>query len=591
MMKRTRILLLIALLLMPAISHAEDISLDKARRVAETFFNRLGATTRSSAQLTLVNADEVAATRSASEVAFYIFNRQGGGFVIVSALDAARPVLGYSVDHEFGTDDDMPENLAEWLDLYRQQIAERRKSGKPATAEELAYWQEANFMTRADLPQSISLNTANWGQGAPYNGLCPLDTAGKKTIAGCVAIAVSQVVYYHRYPRAGTGTLPGYTKKGITIPEVTLGHEYQWDKMLHKYKGASYTQEQADAVARFVYDIAVMAQASFGNSATSASTGSTVPRLRTYFGYDKGMIRYSRSYLDDSAWKAMLKEEIGNNYPVIFSATNASSGGGHAFVVDGYDSNDSFHVNWGWNGSSNGYYQLSAFGSYTIGQVAYTRIKPDAGNPIQYNLALRFSDGKGKGIEYVSGAATRGGSITVNLGLIYNYSYNSCSADISFGHFSKDGTLKSIMMDEPFHISLGSGSFYTSAHTGKVINITQPIERGDYVEPLFRPDGYTEWQHFYNAANPGNDIVGRLPLQIKDFSTLKYSLGSRKFTISTFTGSKFVITNSAGEEVRNGSIGSPNYILNMTDTEKYPSGKYTITITCGEQLLSFNVVI
>ena len=343
--------------------------------------------------------------------------------------------------------------------------------------------------------------------------------------------------------------------------------------------------------ARFVYDIAVMAQASFGNSATSASTGSTVPRLRTYFGYDKGMIRYSRSYLDDSAWKAMLKEEIGNNYPVIFSATNASSGGGHAFVVDGYDSNDSFHVNWGWNGSSNGYYQLSAFGSYTIGQVAYTRIKPDAGNPIQYNLALRFSDGKGKGIEYVSGAATRGGSITVNLGLIYNYSYNSCSADISFGHFSKDGTLKSIMMDEPFHISLGSGSFYTSAHTGKVINITQPIERGDYVEPLFRPDGYTEWQHFYNAANPGNDIVGRLPLHIKDFSTLKYSLGSRKFTISTFTGSKFVITNSAGEEVRNGSIGSPNYILNMTDTEKYPSGKYTITITCGEQLLSFNVVI
>ncbi|MBO4769019.1 MAG: C10 family peptidase, partial [Bacteroidales bacterium] len=367
MMKKARLLLLICLLLLPAFSQAEDISLSKARSVAETFFNNCGASTRSSSQLTLVNADEISATRSASDVAFYIFNRQGGGFVIISALDAAVPVLGYSLTDEFGTGDDMPENLAEWLDLYRQQIGERRRSGKAATADELVRWKEVTQSTRA-VPSSIELNTANWGQGAPYNGLCPLDTAGKKTIAGCTAIAISQVVYYHKHPNAGTGTLPAYTKNGISIKSVPLGHQYKYDKMLHKYKGATYTKEQSDAVARLVYDIAVMAQASFGSGSTSASTSAAVPRLRTYFGYDKGMIRYAHNFLDDTGWKDMLKEEIGNRYPVIFSATSSTSGGGHAFVVDGYDSSDRFHVNWGWNGSSNGYYQLSAFGAYTVSQ-------------------------------------------------------------------------------------------------------------------------------------------------------------------------------------------------------------------------------
>ena len=125
MIKKARILFLVCLLLLPAVLQAEDISLSKARSVAETFFNNYGASTRSSSQLTLVNADEVSATRSASEVAFYIFNRQGGGFVIISALDAAAPVLGYSLTDEFGTGDDMPENLKRALppiDELRKQL-------------------------------------------------------------------------------------------------------------------------------------------------------------------------------------------------------------------------------------------------------------------------------------------------------------------------------------------------------------------------------------------------------------------------------------------------------------------------------------
>ena len=594
MMKKARILLLICLLLLPAISQAEDISLNKARKVAETFFNRCGVTTRSSSQLTLVNAEEVAATRSASEVAFYIFNRQGGGFVIVSALDAARPILGYSIDHEFGTDDDMPENLVEWLDLYRQQIAERRRSGEPATAEELARWDEASFLTRADLPKSVDLHTAEWGQGAPYNRLCPLDTNGKKTIAGCTNIAISQVMFYHKHPHNGTGTIPGYTKNGITLPSIKLGHEYKWDIMLHKYKGATYTEEQADAAARIVYDVAVMGQASFGSSATSTSTTSSLPKTRTYFGYDKAMAKYARSYTDDAAWKAMMKEELAQLRPIIMTASS-TSGGSHAFVVDGYDSDDRFHVNWGWNGSSNGYYYISAFGSYTVGQIIWLNVKPDAGGSYVYNLFIRYTTQSGityKGIDYQGGTPTPGGSINVRFGAIYNYSASgqNFSGDVTFGHFSKDGTLKSLMMETPYHMSLSTGS-YSWASTLRELKITQEIERGDYVEPLYKPDGYTEWQHFHNAANPDDNIIGQFPLHISDFSTMSYAVGSRKFVISTFTGSKFVITNSAGEQVRTGTIGTTSYTLNMTDTTRYPSGKYHLTITCGAQSLDFDIIL
>ncbi|MBO4768292.1 MAG: C10 family peptidase [Bacteroidales bacterium] len=589
MTRRLHILLLIGLLLAPSAAQAEDISLDKARKVAESFFNRLGASTRSSSPLILVNADEVAATRSASEVAFYIFNRQGGGFAIVSALDAACPILGYSTDHEFGTGDDMPENLAEWLDLYRQQIAERRKSGKPATAEELARWEEASFPTRADLPRSVNLNTAEWGQGAPFNRLCPLDTNGKKTIAGCTNIAISQVMFYHKHPHHGTGTLPGYTKKGITIPALPLGHEYQWDKMLHKYKGVSYTEEQGDAAARIVYDVAVMGQASFGNSGTA--TAVSMSKLCTYFGYDKALIRYAHNSSDDASWKAIMKEEIARNLPIVMSGSSAS-GAAHAFVIDGYDASDRFHINWGWNGSSNGYYQLNAFGSYTLSQVIWTGIKPDDGGSFVYNMSIvtKFSGVTYKGIDYQSGTPTPGSSIKVRFGAVYNYSFTSFSGQYNFGHFSKDGTLKSIMMETPYTMTtLPANTFYGST-AQRELAITQPIERGDYVEALFRADENSEWQHFYNAANPNDNITGQFPLHISDYSTMSYAMGSRKFVISTFTGSKFVITKD-GEQVRSGTIGNTNYNINLSDTDKYPPGKYTFTITCGEQSLSFDVIL
>ena len=208
-----------------------------------------------------------------------------------------------------------------------------------------------------------------------------------------------------------------------------------------------------------------------------------------------------------------------------------------------------------------------------------------------YIMKTTFGGYSYKGLEYQSGAASVGSSINVRFGAVYNYSFTSFSGQYNFGHFSKDGTLKSIMMETPYTMTSLPANTYYGSSTQRELKITQPIERGDYVEALFRPDGNSEWQHFCNAANPGNAIIGQLPLHISDFSTVKYELGIRKLIITTFTGSKYTISDQNGEKLRSGTIGNTNYTINLTDTDKYPPGKYTFTITCGEQSLSFDVIL
>ena len=160
MIRRTKLFFVLALLLVPTLLLAEEISLNSARRTAETFLSKREGGTRANARLTCINVD--ATTRSGEPMDYYIFNREGGGFVIVSALDAAIPVLGYSLDKSFSLDEDMPESLADMLALYRYQIRARRASGASATAEERARWEDEGSLTRTERPVTVDLKTAEY---------------------------------------------------------------------------------------------------------------------------------------------------------------------------------------------------------------------------------------------------------------------------------------------------------------------------------------------------------------------------------------------------------------------------------------------
>lgn len=544
---RTKLILLFTLCLLPGVFslHAENITLNRARQTAEAFLAKRDPATRSAGRLTCINAD--GATRGTEQLEYYyIFNREGGGFVIISALDAAKPVLGYSLEKSFSLDEEMPENLAAMLELYRYQIRERRASGIPATKEELARWDEEVSPTRGERPVAVNLHTAEWGQGAPFNRFCPLDTNGKRTITGCTATAISEVMYFHRYPIAGTGTLPGYSKNnGITIEDRPLGHEYQWDKMLPKYKNVSYTDEEADAVARLMSDVGVMCQAKYGASSTSASSKNGVPLLATYFGYDKGVTFYFHNYLTDAQWKEALLEELGQGRPMICYANVPAGGAGHNFVIDGYDESGRFHVNWGWNGSSNGYFSVGAFyGGYNVGQIGYARIRPDQGGDYEPVAYLRRTTQSGvvyKGMVYTSGNVLPGSSFKMRFGAVYNETAITVTLQFTFALYDREGNFKCYLRDGSFSSSFTTGNYKWWSSATATIPSGTVIERGDYMEPLWRVSGETEWRRFDNAGNEEDQIDGRLPLDYRDFTSLSYDKASRTFTLSTFIGAVYTL--------------------------------------------------
>jgi hypothetical protein len=570
--------------ILPFSLSAEDITLGKARATAEMFFSNCGVSTRAGSSLTLVNAEEIAATRSASEAYYYIFNRKEGGFVIISALDAARPVLAYSFEHSFPIDGDMPENLRDMLALYRYQIKARRDSGEKATEEELSRWRIANTATRAGIPDAVDLQTPDWGQGAPYNRFCPLDTLGNRTITGCTATAICEVMYFYKWPKAGHGTLPGYTKdNNIVIPELTLGHEYQWDKMIPKYKNAVYTDEQADAVARLMYDVGVMCQAKYGVSSTSASSATGVPRLAEYFYYDKAITKEYHAYLTDDTWKDIVRNEVGSGRPMLMFSNIPAGGSGHNFVIDGYDAEGRFLVNWGWHGGSNGYYYVGAFyGGYNVGQIAFIGVRPDRGGNYVSNAYLRKTTSNGvlyNGMTYTSGNVIPGSQFKIRFGAVYNVATTQMDIEIQFGHFNKKGELKGYLRPSPLssNFTVGNYKWWSSVTITVPSDVT--IEKGDYMEPLYRGANEIEWKHFANSGEMSN-IVSKFPLDLRNASSISYTQGSQTFVLNSFIGVRWTLTDPDGMQIRSATTATTSTKLNLS---QYPSGTYTLDLEYGSQ--------
>ncbi len=584
-------ILAITLILSPAVLKAGNVSVKKATSVAETFFIKYGLTTRSGSTLKLINNSDIVLTRSGEETApFYIFNRAEGGFVIISGIEAAEPVLAYSLDNKFGDYDKMPDNLKFWLGLYKEQVDEHRLMGNGVTASERAKWDEALARTRADVPKAIDLQTPDFGQGDPFNRLCPLDSAGQTVVAGCVTIAAAQIMAFYKYPKHGTGILPGYEYKGIVVPDFPLGHDYDWDNILPKYQDVNFTDVQANAVATLVRDVAFMGQVEFNHSSTTGNTNFTFPNMRIYMGYDKSILRYPGWNMTQEEFKQAILGTLKKGEPVTFSGTS-TSGGGHAFVGDGYDENDKILINWGWNGSSNGYYISGVFGSYTKELIVYTNLKPDFGGEEQFNLQIQnttLNSVAYTGIMPQTCTLTKGGTITTKFGAIYNYGFVNFKGELTFAHMDRNGNIKGFMIDTPFEVPELEMKGKYGISTNFKLTIPADIERGDYVEPLFRYSGRTEWCHFYNALNNEDTVLGTLPLHLRDYTKIKYTKSTGAIALTTMRGSSYTITNADGTAVRSGKIASDSLSIKL---KTYGAGTYTLTITNGDQSISFQIKV
>ena len=394
-MKRTFFALLLTLFCVSISAKPVDVA--TARRVADTYMAAMGM--RNTAAL-------VDVTSQTPFTEFYVFTAEEGGFVLVSADDCVVPVLGYSTTSRFETKD-MPENILGWLQDYEKEIRYHKsmQDGEVQIGEAAMQWQTllAGAVPPAPLSTAVSpMLTTTWNQSPYYNNLCPQATSGDRSVTGCVATATAQVMKYYNHPTTGYGShtyTSDRTNNGVNynFPNLTANFgatTYQWSNMPNALTGAS-SATQLNAVATLMYHIGVAVEMSYSPDASGAhnyNTGGTIApssqtALMKYFKYRPDMAAIARDDYSDAAFSALLRAELDQQRPILYSGSNVSAG--HSFVFDGYNTSGQFHVNWGWGGSNNGYFTMGSLnpgvggiggnssGTYNVNNVALIGIRPN----------------------------------------------------------------------------------------------------------------------------------------------------------------------------------------------------------------------
>ena len=327
-------------------------------------------------------------TQADNEPAVYVFNGQEG-FVLVSANDDTRAVLGYSDNGRFDATD-IPENMQFWLQMYADELA-RYEANKPVLKAGQVALTRSKRAAATTYPTIVPiLGNVEWGQGTPYNNLCPT-VGGERSVTGCVATAISQIMYVHKYPTKGTGSKT-YTSESNNLKlSVNFGATtYDWNNMLPYYYN-NYNSTQANAVATLMYHVGVAADMDYDPDGSGAASSVALANLGTYFDYDKGIQTLPKDYMKEEDILNAIVADLEIGHPVYVSGATKNQEG-HAFVCDGMQSDGYLHINWGWDGMSNGYFALSALDpeqqgtggsasdmAFTEGVEVFTGIQPDKG--------------------------------------------------------------------------------------------------------------------------------------------------------------------------------------------------------------------
>ena len=306
---------------------------------------------------------------------YYVFTLQPKGFVIVAADDRVEPILGYSYDNDFAVAN-MPDHVRGWLGNYEKQIEAVAKSDLQPTPETQTKWarlKSGQAMSSAKSGGSSvgPLLTTEWGQGWPYNAMCPEDHWGH-ALVGCVATAYAQVLNYWRHPSKGKG-FHSYQHNNYGYIYADLEHtEYHWDNM-------------PDVVTDYNPDVAVLnfhagavLDMDYGAFSSGAYTTEIPFASKQYFDYSQSITSVSFDG-DLSHWDNLLRSQLQHLQPVIIGAYNSNHTLGHSYVIDGVE-NDYYHINFGWNGSSNGFYLIhpnSDVTMYQYGMSAIINMRPN----------------------------------------------------------------------------------------------------------------------------------------------------------------------------------------------------------------------
>lgn len=368
-----RLYILVALLTACLSVSAQSINEQQAREQAVKFL--MSDPGRSGTRQAMKQKPQLE-TAPVATTGLYVFNVEGGGFVVASGDKRALPVLGYSTTGRFDWER-MPENMRWWLKEYSRAIAafgDMQLSAQTRAGE-----------TRAAIAPMIK---SLWGQNTVYNQLCPTyegqvaKNKGERCLTGCVATAMAEVMNYYKWPKAATTSIPAYSYFVNNVQdkvEETFSADalepitFDWNNILDTYLDkpdkdgnrnvrSDVTEAQKKAVAQLMRYCGQSVRMRYSPVVSLALTSPIAEALRNYFGYDKGTIRIGRDRIGIDNWEKLIYGELAAGRPVIYSGD--ATGGGHTFICDGYDGAGLFHFDWGWDGHYNNYFALSVLNPY-----------------------------------------------------------------------------------------------------------------------------------------------------------------------------------------------------------------------------------
>lgn len=365
--------LVIALLMLVTQLQAQvRIGYAEAYSTAEKFVSQQGKENKQ----TLTLSEEIK-SKQTGQTNLFVFLIEPKGYVIVSALN---DVLAYSLNSTLPTSAELPDNIAYWFELYNEQ-----------TDYLLQHPDQVKKPTKHE--HSVGpLLTSIWGQGCYHNAACPNDDLGpcQHAEAGCVAVAMAQIMYYHKQPINGVGSMT-YNHPPYGFLSANFGITYQWDQM------ADTLHENNPAVAKLIYHCGVSVKMKYSANSSGASNQSAVNALHQFFFYPLSTL-CNRTDFSDEDWSTLITNDLDKQLPVYYSGK--SSLGKHAFVCDGYDTNGLFHFNFGWDGVADGFYTIDSPYGFADLQCCIHNIIPIASIPIQsdsHGIIYVTPDGNGDG--------------------------------------------------------------------------------------------------------------------------------------------------------------------------------------------------
>lgn len=335
------------------VSQAAQRPLTQAKIEAEkTIFLRTGKSVQMNAiSIVEVNTETAPSFRNANEsllgVPYYLFTSQeDGAFVFVSGSDVMPAILGYGVDAQLSENrNEWPTSLVSWLD-YVSSIEECLEKN-PSLAE---YLESAQTSTQVISP----LMTTKWGQDWPYNLQCP-EVNGNLSVTGCMATSISQVLNYHQWPTQFSGSYSYYSNGTLSNMNFS-DHSFDYSKMLDSYTRTNSTEEQQQEVAELMHCVGHALSMGYSPEGSGAYAFMGPKAFTKFIGATKAATLYRNLFSLDE-WNSIIQSELQAARPVVLNGQ--ASSGGHSFVLDGVNADGFYHVNWGWNGQADGYFDVS----------------------------------------------------------------------------------------------------------------------------------------------------------------------------------------------------------------------------------------